>query len=87
MARTTIRLKDHGIDMETTKFAKLMLGELKELHEDKLSVDKLVCRPQQAGEFCQVMRRKYGWVDVPDYVILEPMMNWRKKTKQAKART
>jgi hypothetical protein len=64
--------------LDHVKLADKMLGELAQRHDGKLSIDKLVCRPALAAEFCATVRAKYGWIDVPDYVILEPMMNRRK---------
>jgi hypothetical protein len=78
MARPAINPRDYGIDLDHAKLADKMLAELAERHDGKLSIDKLVCRPALAAEFCQAIRAKYGWIDVPDYVILEPMMNRRK---------
>ena len=83
MCRPAINPREYGIDLEMNKFADKMLAELKEWRNGLLSIDKLVCRPEEAHEFCLAMRAKFNWVDVHDYVILEPMMN-RRKNKSAR---
>jgi len=83
-----MRFEEHleaaGWDRGVAEFEHLMASTYANLAPDT-SVDKLLCNPQMAMHFDNVIRKRSG-VHLPDEVINEKLMNMRKGGKAAVAK-
>ncbi|HVS36168.1 MAG TPA: helix-turn-helix transcriptional regulator [Gemmataceae bacterium] len=70
-------LKQHGCPMDADGFRKL-LEEKKEATFPAYSFDDLVCRPDDAKRFCELIRAEPSCDKLPDFLILRTLMNVRK---------
>jgi hypothetical protein len=48
------------------------------VYRDGWTVDELLLHPREALNFCDQVRRRYGYFDVPDDIILRSIMQRRK---------
>lgn len=78
MARGSFQPQDFGINMEKAAFVDLMADEFNETYRGQLTVDELLLRPRAAMHFCETVRHKHGWYDLPDDIILRTVMQRRK---------
>ena len=78
MGRGSFEPRDFGVPMERAEFVDLMAEEFNEHVRGLISVDELVLRPRGAMHFCDCVRQKHGWIDLPDDIILRSVMNRRK---------
>lgn len=78
MARGKFDPKDFGVEMERDEFVDLLVEEFGASYYGQWTVDELVLHPREAMNFCDTVRRKMGWLLVPDDIILRPLMNRRK---------
>lgn len=78
MARQNIDPKDYGVPMKKDEFTDLMCDEFNEHTRGTLSVDEMLLRPRLALEFCDHVRRRHGYFDLPDDIILRVIMTRRK---------
>jgi hypothetical protein len=78
MARQQIDPAAHGVDMGKEEFTDLVVGELADYGHGAMSIDELLLRPRAALQFCDTVRMKHGWFDLPDDMILRAIMQRRK---------
>lgn len=78
MARGRFDPHDFGVDMDREKFTDTMAEEFNAFSRGQLTVDEMLLRPRTAMQFCESVRQKYGWYDVPDDIILRSVMTRRK---------
>jgi hypothetical protein len=55
-----------------------MVDVFAEVYRDAWTIDELCLHPREAARFCDDARRKHGFYDVPDDIILRSIMNRRK---------
>jgi|HubBroStandDraft_6_1064221.scaffolds.fasta_scaffold699931_1 hypothetical protein len=79
IGRASFDPKDFGVDMDREMFIDSMLEVFDEKYHGMWTVDDLVCRPDDAKEFCRDFKKKHGCPDFPDYLILGSIMNRRKR--------
>jgi hypothetical protein len=79
MARKRLDPEEHGVPLGKDEFVELMLQEFNEFIPDGWTLDELLLRPRMALAFCDRIKIKHGWIDLPDDVILRPIMNHRKQ--------
>lgn len=84
MARGKIDLKTFGVSMEKKEFEDRMVEEFGNFSRGAWTLDEMLLRPANALRFCQDVRSKYGWMDLPDDVILRTIINARKYKGKAK---
>lgn len=70
-------LKEHGCTMDPAVF-RTMLEEKKAAMSPDWSFDDLVCRPDHAKRFCELIRAEPSCQQLPDFLILRTLMNVRK---------
>lgn len=70
-------LNQYGCPMDPGAFRKL-LEEKKEATFPGYSFDDLVCRPDDAKRFCELIRAEPTCARLPDFLILRTLMNVRK---------
>jgi hypothetical protein len=70
-------LNQHDCSMDPIAFRNL-LEEKKAAMFPEWSFDDLVCRPDDAKKFCEVIRAEHSCSKLPDFLILRSLMNVRK---------
>ena len=78
MSRGSFNPKDFGVDLDRENFADLMCDEFNTTYRGGWSVDELLLHPREAAIFCDQVRRKHGFFDMPDDLILRVILNRRK---------
>lgn len=78
LARQHINPKDFGIDQEKDQFIDTMVEDFGEYTRGNPSIDELLLRPRTALHFCDTVRHKCGWYDLPDDIILRAVITRRK---------
>ena len=79
MARGKFNPMDFGVSMERDAFMDLMVDDFNRAFQDTLTIDELCLRPRSALAFCEEVRTRHGFFDVPDDVILRSIMTRRKR--------
>jgi hypothetical protein len=74
--RLETELKECGCSMDAKMFRDLVEERHSTMHRS-WTEDDLVCHPDEAKVFCQVIRNEVG-AEVPDHVILRTLLNARK---------
>jgi len=77
MARPSFQPQEFGIDTEKDAFIDQMADEFNEAFRS-WSVDELLLHPREAQHFCDNVRRKHGYYDLPDDIILRSVLHRRK---------
>lgn len=70
-------LNEHGCSMDPIAF-RTLLEETKASSSPDLSFDDLVCRPDDAKKYCDLIRSQPSCDKLPDFLILRTLMNVRK---------
>ncbi len=78
MGREKFQPQDFGVNMDRGEFDDRLVDEFNTTYKGQWSVDELCLHPREALAFCEGVRRKFGWYDVPDDIILRTTMNRRK---------
>jgi hypothetical protein len=79
MGRAAFDPKEFGVDMDREMFIDSMADLFSEKYHNMWTIDDLVCRPDDAKEFCREFKRKHVCPDLPDHLILGSLMNRRKR--------
>lgn len=82
MARQQMEPSEFGVRLDRETFIELMIEEFNAYTQGQLSLDELLLRPRSAMHFCETIRGKHAWFDLPDDVILRTIMNRRKNPEQ-----
>lgn len=69
MGRESFTPREYGVDMDRSVFDDLMVDEFHGLCRN-WTIDELVLHPREALNFCDGVRRKHGYYDLPDHIIL-----------------
>jgi hypothetical protein len=77
VARKNARFADYGIDDDPDVFVDALIDLMGQMYP-AFTIDELLLRPREAIKFCDVVRHRHGAYDLPDDVILRPMLNRRK---------
>jgi hypothetical protein len=78
MARAQIDPRHHGIDMDREPFIDEMVGDFNEAYQGRQTIDELLLHPRDALRFCDNVRHKHGYFDLPDDIILRVILQRRK---------
>jgi zona occludens toxin (predicted ATPase) len=78
MARTSFSPSDFGVDLDKEAFMDQMVDDLADAYRDALSIDELLLHPREAMHFCDTVRHKHGYYDLPDDIILRAILDRRK---------
>ena len=78
MARGHFNPLDFGVNLERESFMDMIVDDFNFMFKDTLSIDEVCLRPRTALAFCESVRSKHHWHDVPDDIILRSVMNRRK---------
>ncbi len=64
--------------MERENFLDLMCDDFNDFVRGSLSVDEMLLRPRTARHFCDIVRAKHLFDDLPDDMILRAIMQRRR---------
>lgn len=78
MGRGSIDPREFGVDVDREEFMDQMNEEFAHAYQGSLSLDELLLRPRLAAGFCDSVRNRRRYYDVPDDIILRAIMTRRK---------
>lgn len=78
MARGNFDPRDFGVEMTREDFADLMVDDFNSTYHGQWTIDELLLHPREAAIFCDDVRRKHKFYDMPDDLILRVIMGRRK---------
>ena len=78
MGRGNFNPAEFGINLSREEFADQMVDEFNSTYHAQWTIDELLLHPREAAIFCDQVRRKHGYFDVPDDIILRVIMTRRK---------
>jgi hypothetical protein len=68
---------EYGIDLTKDVLVDLLIDEFNTTFKG-MSIDEVCLRPKVALYFCDTVRQKHGFFDLPDDILLRCIMNRRK---------
>ncbi len=68
----------YGLGMDRESFYDTLATEFNEYVRGMLTLDELLIRPRTAIHFCDHVRSKHLWFDLPEDVLLRTLLNRRK---------
>ncbi len=78
MGRASFDPKEFGVDLDRTEMVDRCCEEFNAKYRGMLTIDEVLLHPRVAMRFCDDIREKNGWFDVPDDIILRSILNRRK---------
>lgn len=78
MSRGRFDPKDFGIDMDREAFTDCMVDDFNDIYKGYWTIDELLLHPSEAVRFCEDVRRKHGYYDLPEDIILRSILTRRK---------
>jgi hypothetical protein len=78
VARLSKTLEEYGIEGDPEQFVDKLVEMLHNTYP-AYTVDELLLRPREALRFCDSVRQSINNYDVPDDVLLRPILNRRKQ--------
>jgi hypothetical protein len=79
MGRTAFKPQDFGIDMvEHEDFVDMLCEDFNDYVRGTLTLDEMLLHPRTAMHFCDSIRAKHLFHDLPDDIILRAIMARRK---------
>lgn len=79
MGRDKFDPRDFGIDLDREAFVDQLVEEFHGAYRDSWTIDELLLHPREALQFCDDVRRKHRYFDLPDDIILRTVLNRRKR--------
>jgi hypothetical protein len=70
MGRANFSPRDFGVDLDREPFIGLMIDEFNGMFQGRQTIDELLLRPREALHFCDELRHKHRYFDLPDDIIL-----------------
>ena len=78
MGRGKFNPADFGVSVSREEFVDQMVEDFGATYRGAWTMDELLLHPREAVRFCDDVRRKHGYFDVPDDIILRVILNRRK---------
>jgi hypothetical protein len=78
MSRPSFEPRDFGVNLEKPEFLDQMAEAFNTTYRGQWSLDELLLHPREAARFCDDVRHRFGYYDVPDDIILRSIMQRRK---------
>ena len=78
MGRGRFNPAEFGIDLSREDFGDEMVNDFNDTYKGALTIDELLLHPREAVWFCDDVRRRHGYFDAPDDIILRVIMSHRK---------
>jgi hypothetical protein len=74
MTRERPDLTQFGIDTTWEDLTDEMVDDFNEAYRGQWTIDELLLHPREAAHFCNDVRRKRGYWDLPDAIILRTIL-------------
>jgi hypothetical protein len=78
MGRGKFEPAEFGVNLSREVFTDEIVNEFGDTYRGAWTIDELLLHPRGAMRFCDEIRRKRGWYDVPDDIMLRVVMTRRK---------
>ncbi|MSR56703.1 MAG: hypothetical protein EXS05_03400 [Planctomycetaceae bacterium] len=78
MGRSMFKPQEFGIDMQKNAFMDQMVDEFDTTFRNELTIDELLLHSRSALRFCDDVRSKFHYFDLPEDIILRSIMTRRK---------
>lgn len=78
MGRHSFKPQEFGVEMDRAEFDDMMVDEFNTAYRGSWTIDECLLHPREAALFCDEVRRKHRFFDVPDDIILRVIMTRRK---------
>lgn len=78
MGRGNFDPKEFGVDLSKVDFTDQIVDEFNGTYHGEWTIDELLLHPREAARFCDDVRRKHAYYDVPDDILLRVIMTRRK---------
>jgi hypothetical protein len=75
MGRGKFDPAEFGVNLERDELTDQMVNEFNTMYRGNWTIDELCLHPREATRFCDDVRRKYAYWDLPDDIILRSIMN------------
>lgn len=69
---------EYGIDLTKDNLIDTLVDEFNTVFKGQLTIDEVCLRPKVAMHFCDSVRQKHRFFDLPDDIMLRCIMNRRK---------
>jgi hypothetical protein len=80
MERGQLDPKLFGVDMAKEQLTETIVGEFNAVYGGNWPVGELLMHPREALRFCDDVRRKFSFFDLPDDIILRCVLAARKRS-------
>jgi len=78
MGRGKFAPQEFGVDLSHEDFTDQMVDDFNITYHGIWTIDELCLHPGEAMQFCNDVRRKHEYYDLPDDIILRVIMGRRK---------
>ena len=78
MARHSFEPRDFGVNLDKEEFIDQMVDDFNSTYHAQTTIDELLPHPRDAMRFCDDVRHKHGYFDLPDDIILRVVLQRRK---------
>jgi len=78
MGRGKFDPHDFGANVTREEFTDQMAEEFNGTYRGNWTIDELLLHPREAIRFCDDVRHRHGWYDMPDDLILRVILARRK---------
>jgi len=78
MGRGKFEPAEFGVDLSREAFSDQMIDEFNGVYRGGWTIDELLLHPREATRFCDDVRRKFGYWDLPDDIILRVILTRRR---------
>jgi hypothetical protein len=79
MERGQFEPKEFGVGMTREQLTETMVAEFNTVYAGSWTVGEFLLHPREAMRFCDEVRRKYSFYDLPDDIILRCVLAARKR--------
>ena len=77
MTRGKFKPQEFGVDLNREQLTEKIVDEFNGCYRS-WTIDELLLHPREAARFCDDIRRKYAYWDLPDDIILRVIITRRK---------
>ncbi len=78
MSRGKFDPREFGVDMTREAFTDQMMDDFATAFRGAWTIDECLLHPRDALRFCDDVRQRHGYYDMPDDIILRSIMTRRK---------
>ena len=78
MGRGNFKPSEFGVSLDKASFTDQMVEFFGDTYHGAWTIDELLLHPREAARFCDDVRRRYGYYDCPDDIILRVILTRRK---------